>query len=221
MRSGEFRERVVFLAAGADIALAANQVDQLEAYYQLLSRWNRRINLTALPLEPLADRTLARLLIEPLAAARYVPESPLEWVDVGSGGGSPAIPLRILRPLARLTLIEARSRKAAFLREIVRGLGLTEVSVVNARFAEFAVTFDSSRVAALVTVRAIKADKALFSAADAVLQPDGQVFLFGAQNLAPEMWVSSFGEVRRLQLLPGSSSMLLILKRSTWNTERR
>ena len=220
MRSGEFRERLVSLAAGADIALAAADVDQLEAYYQLLSRWNRRINLTALPLEPLDDAALARLLIEPLAAARYVPESRLKWVDVGSGGGSPAIPLKIVRPLARLTLIEARIRKAAFLSEIVGRLGLTEVSVVNARFEDVAARYDSARVAGLVTVRAVKADKALFCAAEAVLQPDGQLFLFGAQNHAPEL-VSSFGEVRRLQLLPAKSSTLFILKRSTWNAESR
>ena len=219
MRSGEFRARLASVAAGADLALAGSGVDQLEVYYRLLRHWNRRINLTALPLEPLSDATIARLFVEPLAAARYVPESPLGWIDVGSGGGSPAIPLKIVRPLARLTLIEARTRKAAFLREMVRGLGLIEVSVVNARFEDVAAKSDSSGVAALVTVRAVKADKALFFAAEAVLQSDGQLFLFGAQKHAPEI-ISSFGEVRRLQLLPANSSTLFIYQRSTWNVDR-
>ena len=219
MKSGEFRDRLSDLALGAGVELSATHVDQLQAYYELLCRWNRKINLTALPLEPLADSTLSRLLVEPTAAARYVPESPVEWLDVGSGGGSPAIPIRIVRPLAVLSLIESKARKAAFLRESVRELAWTNVSVVNDRFEELVGRADLARSAALVTVRAVRVSQAIYSAVQIALKPDGQLFLFGAQNVdMPAL----FREVARVQLLPSAaSSTLLVLRRSTWNTKNR
>ena len=219
MKSGEFRDRLSDLALSAGVALTATHVDQLQAYYELLCRWNRKINLTALPLEPLADATLDRLLVEPTAAARYVPESRVEWLDVGSGGGSPAIPLRIARPLTELSLIEARAKKAAFLRESVRELAWTNVSVVNDRFEDFVGREDSVRSASLVTLRAVKVSQTICSAVQIVLKPYGQLLLFGAQNVDLP---ASFREVERVRLLPSAaSSTLLVIRRSTWNTKNR
>src|ERR1700681_1711373 len=126
LRAGEFRDRLLSRATQARLTVAASEIDQLEAYYHLLSRWNRTINLTALSLEPLCDDTVDRLLIEPLAVAFHVPDSRAGWFDLGSGGGSPAIPLKIVRPLLGLTMVEARARKAAFLREVIRDLALPD-----------------------------------------------------------------------------------------------
>src|SRR4029079_802320 len=80
--------------AGASIAPSA--VDALEQYFALLARWNPRINLTALPLTPPSDDTFDRLFVEPVAAARHIDPAasgagPIRWIDLGSGGGSPAI----------------------------------------------------------------------------------------------------------------------------------
>ena len=77
MTSREFRERVIKRGKKADVQLTAPILEQLEAYYRLLARWNEKINLTALPLKDLTDQAVDRLLIEPLAAARYVPETAL------------------------------------------------------------------------------------------------------------------------------------------------
>ena len=88
----ELRRRLIDRSVPLNVTLATPQVDQLQTYFELLVRWNRRINLTALPLEPLGDETLDRLFIEPLVAARHVQASPLTWFDLGSGGGSPAVP---------------------------------------------------------------------------------------------------------------------------------
>jgi len=120
---GEFRDRLRERFASAP-APTSSELDQVEAYFQLLVKWNRTINLTALPLEPVTDAALDRLFVGPLLSARLVPTSPHLWFDFGSGGGIPAVPMKILRPQATLTLIESRQRKAAFLREVVRELGL-------------------------------------------------------------------------------------------------
>src|SRR5258706_16203374 len=113
MTSREFRERLSRRARKASLSLSAQAVDQLEVYYRVLARWNTKVNLTALQLEELTDSAVDRLLVEPLAAARFVLDSPLVWFDLGSGGGSPAIPLKIVRPAARLTMVESKVRKAA------------------------------------------------------------------------------------------------------------
>jgi len=139
MTSREFDERLSRRARKANVPLTHDIVERLEEYYRLLARWNTKVNLTALQLSEFTDQAVDRLLIEPLAAARFVLDSPLAWFDLGSGGGSPAIPLKIARPAARLTMVESKVRKTAFLREAVRMLGLRDTSVENARFEDIAV----------------------------------------------------------------------------------
>jgi 16S rRNA (guanine527-N7)-methyltransferase len=108
--SSEFRERLSTRAENAGVSVAADAQAQLELYFQLLTRWNAKINLTALPLHRPTDETFDRLLIEPLAAAKYVADSARRWFDVGSGGGSPAIPLKIAQPRIELTMTESKGR---------------------------------------------------------------------------------------------------------------
>jgi 16S rRNA (guanine527-N7)-methyltransferase len=189
-----------------NFTLATPQVDQLQIYFDLLVRWNRRMNLTSLPLEPLGDETLDRLFIEPLAAARYVQDSPLTWFDLGSGGGSPAVPLRVLRPETRLTMVEARAKKAAFLREVTRELSLANVSVVSLRLEDW---WPIPHSAQLVTTRALRIDAELLSLVRRFMSTDGQLFLFGT---APSSFLTdSFQEARSIALVPGLSSLTICL----------
>ena len=183
MTSRVFRERLSRRADKAGVSLSGSViVEQLEAYYRLLARWNRKINVTAFQLEEPNDQAVDRLLIEPLAAARFVADSPLTWFDLGSGGGSPAIPLKIARPAAHLTMVESKTRKAAFLREAVRTLGFADAAVENARFEEVAAGAPAGGVADLLTVRAVKADERLFGVARALLREGGRLLLFRAAD---------------------------------------
>ena len=160
-------------AKKADVRVPSFTLEQLEAYYRLLARWNDKINLTALPLRELTDPAVDRLLIEPLAAARYVPNVPLVWFDLGSGGGSPALPLKTARPLARLTLVESKARKAAFLREAVRTLAIADVDVEAIRFEELLTRTNVHATAQLITVRAVRLDRAFFDVPRALLARGG------------------------------------------------
>ena len=182
MTSCEFQERLSKRAQKANVSLTAPVVGRLEAYYRLLARWNTKINLTALQLGELTDSAVDRLLLEPLAAARFMVDSPLVWFDLGSGGGSPAIPLKIVRPSARLIMIESKVRKAAFLRETVRMLGLENASVENARFEDIAARTSVTGTADLATVRAVKTDKELFRTSRALLREGGRLMLFSSSN---------------------------------------
>jgi len=175
--SDEFRTRLLERAAAAGVSITAGQQLQLEAYFQLLTQWNAKINLTALPLRQPTNQTFDRLLIEPLVSARYVGDSAHTWFDVGSGGGSPAIPLKIAHPRAKLTMVESKARKAAFLREAVRAAGFTDVAVENHRFEQLARRTEPQTID-LVTMRGVKGDPLTFSSLHHVLAPSGRVFLY-------------------------------------------
>ena len=88
------RTRLTRRASKAGVFLPDDLAAKLVVYYELLERWNRKINLTSL--EDL-DQAIDRLLLEPVIAARHLPAGtePLDIMDVGSGGGSPALPLAL------------------------------------------------------------------------------------------------------------------------------
>src|SRR5262245_60756251 len=98
--------------------------DGLTAYFELLRKWNRKIALTSLPVEDAGDEAIDRLLIEPVVASKFLIQQRGSALDIGSGGGSPAIPLKLACPGLSLRMVESKTRKAAFLRETVRTLEL-------------------------------------------------------------------------------------------------
>jgi len=119
----------------AEFQLAVNdtQVLQIQQYISVLLQWNEKINLTAIrdPLE-----ILNRHFCESMYAAVVLPVENGRLADVGSGGGFPGLPLKILRPDLQVFLIESNVKKATFLAEVVRDLGLTEARVLVARYEE-------------------------------------------------------------------------------------
>jgi 16S rRNA (guanine527-N7)-methyltransferase len=108
--------------------LTPQQVALLEEHYQLLLRWNAKINLTRIT--SLEDAVRYHYC-ESLYLAKRLPEGPLRIIDIGSGAGFPGIPVAIYRPECTVDLVEAHQRKAVFLREAARNL--TNVRVLAQR----------------------------------------------------------------------------------------
>jgi 16S rRNA (guanine527-N7)-methyltransferase len=117
------------------VQLSDSQIDQLYVHYQLLERWNEKINLTSL--KPGVELVI-RHYCESLFLGAHL--SPSGVVDVGSGAGFPGVPIAILRPDCPVTLVESNQRKAVFLREGTRHLA--NVSVLPLRAEEVASKFD-------------------------------------------------------------------------------
>lgn len=126
------------LEAGLDTLGLGRQpqtVETLVAYLQLIEKWNRVHNLTAVR-DP--ERMLTQHLLDSLAVLPELPRrDDLRLLDVGSGAGLPGIPIAVLRPSWQITLIDSNGKKASFLRQAVAELGLAKVEVVQARVEEF------------------------------------------------------------------------------------
>jgi 16S rRNA (guanine527-N7)-methyltransferase len=123
-----------FLRAAAELGVAfeEGEVERLGVFLALLLDANATINLTAItdPREAWTRHILDSLTLLPLLAE--LPDN-ARIADVGSGGGAPALPLAIVLPRARFTLIEATGKKAAFLRDAAGALGLSNVEVIADR----------------------------------------------------------------------------------------
>lgn len=185
MTSRQFRERIRRRAKRVDVRLADEQLTALEEYVRLLARWNQKINLTALSVAEPDDEAIDRLLMEPLVAAKYLPPGPLRLIDVGSGSGSPAIPLLITVPGISLTMVESKTRKAVFLTEVVRALG-AKATVETSRYENLLSRPDLHEGADVVTVRAVRVETRTLLSLQAFLAPAGQLFWFRSGDGKPE-----------------------------------
>src|SRR5437016_13519705 len=109
------------------------QVLQIQRYIEILLIWNEKVNLTSIrdPLE-----ILYRHFCESMYASVAVPVENGRLADVGSGGGFPGLPLKIIRPDLNVFLVESNVKKATFLAEVIRELGLTDARVLVNRFEE-------------------------------------------------------------------------------------
>jgi len=110
-----------------------DQVLQIQQYIKILLMWNEKINLTAIrdPLE-----ILYRHFCESMYAAGAIPIENGRLADVGSGGGFPGLPLKIVRPNLKVFLVESNIKKVSFLAEVIRELGLNGAQVLARRYDE-------------------------------------------------------------------------------------
>lgn len=163
--------------------LPANLAGQLQAYLDLLLRWNARMNLTAVR-DP--DQIVTRHFGESLFAARVLENAgawvapaglPLSLADIGSGAGFPGVPIKLAVPAIQLTLIESQNKKAVFLRELLRVLGVQGAEVFCGRAEDWPST------AGIVTLRAVeKFENALACAAALVARGGRLCLLIGASQ---------------------------------------
>ena len=151
--------------------LSSKQMLAVGIYLDLLLQWNSRINLTAIR-SP--DDIVRRHFGESLFAARHLLPPGQEIpsvIDIGSGAGFPGIPLKIWDAGIALTLVEAHQKKATFLREVARALGLENVTVLAQRAETI------SNRADLVTLRAVEQFEQILPSARGLVKPGGKLAL--------------------------------------------
>lgn len=137
-------------AGSFGITVSRTQLEKLELFIAELWSWQKKMNLTGLNTK---ERVVRELLLDSLFPLPYVPETG-NLLDLGSGAGFPAIPLKICLPDVYFYLIEPRTRKAAFLKEIIRLLELGRIGVIPARIEESGGVLNS-RGYEVITARAV------------------------------------------------------------------
>ena len=125
------------LSAGAEnlaVILTEQQQQQLLQYLGLLIKWNKAYNLTAVR-NP--DEMVSRHLLDSLSVVKYVEQYGNDWLDVGSGGGMPGVPLAILFPQRKFTLLDSNGKKTRFLTQVKLELNLDNLEVIHNRVEAF------------------------------------------------------------------------------------
>lgn len=180
------------LRSGADglgLNLEAEQIDRLLGYLELLDKWGRTYNLTAI-----RDRRSAvdRHLLDSLAVNAFLAGDRV--LDVGTGAGLPGIPLAIVNPGKTFVLLDRSSKKIRFVRQAIMSLGLKNAEAVAARVEDFApeAPFD------VVLARAFASLADIWGGAAPLLAPGGRVLAMKGQW--PEAEISRLGHVVNLRV---------------------
>jgi len=142
-----------------------------ERYADLLLVWNRTHRLTAAKTRATVGQGL---FLDSLLFRALLPPSPARIADVGAGAGIPGLPLRIVDPEVRLTMIDSRRKPVSFLRTLTRELGLSDVDVEHGRVEELAE--HAARMCAafdVVLSRSVRLEHALLEASMRLLKPHG------------------------------------------------
>ena len=129
----DFRKILIAASAEMGIPLTDIHLALFETYRETLLLWNDKMNLVSLQ----SDLDLpVRHFIDSLTLLSCIPPGTGTVLDIGSGAGFPAIPVKIVRADLHMTLLEASRKKCSFLKEVIRKLGLKDIAVVNCRLEE-------------------------------------------------------------------------------------
>lgn len=135
------------------LELDAEQIELFNRYLTELKKWNKRISLTSIAPD---NQVVARHFLDSLSCIASRRISPLSRVaDIGAGAGLPGIPLKIVQPSLKLTLVDSSQKKARFLESLVKELGLGGTEVVCQRAEEFSKVSSNRESYDIVVARAI------------------------------------------------------------------
>jgi 16S rRNA (guanine527-N7)-methyltransferase len=189
--SKAWKSSIVEGAGTLGITVTPQQAEAFARHAAELQHWNRRINLTAIKD---AQEIALKHFVDSLAPANDLPPE-ASMLDMGSGGGFPGIPLKVIRPDLCLTLIDASRKKVTFLRYIIRILKLTQIQALHIRSDDLAVDPDHARAYEVIVCRAFASLPDFIAAAKPLLAERGiLIALKGRWASQQEPWEGRGGE---------------------------
>lgn len=159
------------------IKVSLSDSGRLLQYLDLMQKWNRTHNLTALPS---VDEMVVKHLLDSLSIESFLPSGSV--LDVGSGAGLPGIPLAVVRPNQQFTLVDASFKRVAFLREAKRRLKLTNMDVIHARVEQL-----PSQAFEVITSRAFSSLPQMLNVTKHLLSNKGVWMAMKGQNPVSEL----------------------------------
>lgn len=115
------------------ITLIERHSSEFEIYYKMLVEWNEKFNLTAITER---EEVYTKHFADSILGSEFIPDN-AEILDVGAGAGFPSLPLKIVRPDIRLTMIDSLQKRIIFLQTVTEALNLQNVSAIHARAEDF------------------------------------------------------------------------------------
>jgi 16S rRNA (guanine527-N7)-methyltransferase len=184
---------------------------KFETYLSLFVRWNKKLNLSSIRDE---EGIISRHLIESIAVEQSLPSEIATLLDFGSGAGLPGIPIALCRPHIVVTLAESQVKKAAFLQEAVRVLGIP--AKVHADRAE-TLTEVRNQVFDCVVLRAVEKMPKAVTAAAKLVSPQGWLALMTTDASLAELQTAAGPQFnwKESVRLPGSESRILAIGQKT------
>ncbi|BBB32958.1 16S rRNA (guanine527-N7)-methyltransferase [Thermotomaculum hydrothermale] len=179
-----------------NIVLNNDQKDNLNRYTNLVNYWNKKVNITAAKdLKEIVERHILDSLM-PLIVGF---DNEKSVIDLGSGGGFPAIPLAIILKETKFLLVEKVTKKCAFLKRVKRELNLKNIEVENSLFEEIDYTVPQTMI-----TRAVKIDKKI----ETYCKEKGIKKLYSFHSTKP-VGVDLYAEY----ILPGENKVRYIARR--------
>ena len=133
MEHSTFNEGLLEKASTMGVRFSVEQMDKFYKYMNLLIEWNEKMNLTAI-IEP--NEIILKHFIDSITILKDIKDGSIV-VDVGTGAGFPGIPLSIMNPTLKITLVDSLNKRLIFLQEVINELDLKNVELVHARAEEF------------------------------------------------------------------------------------
>ncbi len=178
------------------LELTEDQIQKLAAYIDLLVKWNKAYNLTAIR-DP--QEMVVKHLLDSLAIVPHINQSPL--LDVGTGPGLPGIPLAITRPDLDLTLLDSNGKKTRFLTQAKVSLGLDNVTVIHGRVEDAIADQKTDKRFQIVTSRAFASLSDMVTLARDTLAEDGH--FVAMKGVIPEDEIADLPEWAKVeQIIP-------------------
>ncbi len=155
--AGNFRFLLSKALSEMGVRAGIAEMDRFDRFRDILLLWNEKMNLVSIQSE--TDLPV-RHFADSLTLLPHLPAGPHTLIDIGSGAGFPAVPLKIMRPDLRMTLLESSRKKCSFLKEVGRQLALTDLAVLNTRVEDLSLP-EGERFELLVSRATFKLPKLL------------------------------------------------------------
>lgn len=193
MEEGEASAKLNQLLTAAGLEpLDPETAAKFEAYLSLFVRWNERLNLSAIRDE---EGVISRHFFESIVVAGLLPSKIRSLLDFGSGAGLPGIPIALCRPEIAVKLAESQSKKAAFLQETARTLGIN-AKVHGGRAEALHTTFDC------VSLRAVDKMPQAVAAAVKLVAPNGWLALMATKKELAALQTAAGAEISWSEPIP-------------------
>lgn len=183
MEKKRFEEEMSKKSKILGVRFSVEQIEQFYKYMNLLIEWDEKMNLTAIT-EP--KEIILKHFIDSITILKYIDDNS-KLVDVGTGAGFPGVPLSIMNPTLKITLVDSLNKRLIFLQEVVKELNLKNIEIVHARAEEFGQNKNYREKFDIATSRAVANLATLSEYLVPLVKIDGKIISMKASNAKEEI----------------------------------